>query len=243
MAPNEIFQYSLASALMDGVADGGLPLGQLLAHGDHGLGTFRHMDGEMVVLHGVVYHMTADGAVAAVDPARPDMAVQRCSPFAMLTHFQPVHTTAAVLADKADLAGLLSILLPDAHNLFLAVRVTGAFHSVTVRTVGGQRAPHEGLAAVGAHQTAHTWTAVAGTIVGFRAPAYMQGISVAGDHLHFLSEDKSRGGHLLALVADGEVTVEVAPIAKFHLELPVHDDDFNEAALAGDGEGIAKVEG
>lgn len=241
MAPNEIFQYSVVTALMDGVAEQGLPVSTLLSHGDHGLGTFRHMVGEMIILDGVLYQMKSDGSVTAVDASPQSEAV---APFAMITHFQPTHTTEAVLSDKADLLAILAFLLPEAHNLYLAIRISGVFRSVTVRTVGGQTAPHEGLADVGAHQTSRTLDEpIEGTIVGFRSPAYMQGVSVAGDHLHFISADKTRGGHLLGLASRGEVTVEVAPISKFHLELPVHDDEFNEASLDGDNAGISAVEG
>lgn len=241
MAPNEIYQYSIVTALMDGVAEHGLPVSTLLGHGDHGLGTFQHMVGEMIILDGVAYQMKSDGSVATVDAGPGSKAV---APFAMATHFRPVQTTAAVLADKADLYALVSFLLPEAHNLYLAVRVRGTFKNVTVRTVGGQSKPHEGLAEVGAHQTSTTFQeSMEGTVFGFRSPAYMQGVSVAGDHLHFISADKKKGGHLLGLASDGEVEVEVAPISKFHLELPVHDDEFNEASLEGDAAGISKVEG
>lgn len=241
MAPNELFQYSIVTALMDGVAEKGLPVSTLLQHGDHGLGTFQHLVGEMIILDGTAYQMKSDGSVTTVDVGPASTAV---APFAMATHFQPVQTTEAVLADKADLHGLLSFLLPEAHNLYLAIRVRGSFRNVTVRTVGGQSKPHEGLAEVGAHQTSKTFEeSTKGTIIGFRSPAYMQGVSVAGDHLHFITADKTRGGHILALASDGEVTVEVAPISKFHLELPVHDEEFNEASLQGDAAGISKVEG
>lgn len=238
MAPNEIFQYSLANALMDGVADKGAAISILLTHGDHGLGTFRHMQGEMIILDGLIYQLKSDGSVTAVASDTPQI-----SPFAMVTHFHPTQSTTAVLSDKADLVGILSFLLPEAHNLYLAVRITGSFKSVTVRTVGGQTKPHEGLADVGKHQTSHTLDCLQGTIIGFRSPAYMQGISIAGDHLHFISADRTKGGHLLGLISDGDVNVEVAPISKFHLELPMHDDEFNEASLAGDHAGIAAVEG
>lgn len=241
MAPNELFQYSVVNALMDGVANKGLLISTLLQHGDHGIGTFRHMVGELIIVDGVAYQMKSDGSVSSVDTSLDSCVV---APFAMATHFEPAHTATAVLADKADLFGFLSFLLPEAHNLYLAVRITGVFKSVTVRTVGGQSKPHEGLAEVGKHQTSHTFEEpMEGVIVGFRSPDYMQGVSVAGDHLHFLSKDRTRGGHLLALASEGEVNVEVAPISKFHLELPVHDEDFNEAGLKGDGAGIAAVEG
>lgn len=241
MTPNEIYQYSIITALMDGVASKGLPLPTLLSHGDHGIGTFRHMVGEMLVLDGVPYQMKSDGTVTAADASPQSDAV---APFAMVTHFQPSHVTQAVLSDKADLVSILAFLLPDAHNLYLAIRISGVFRNVTVRTVGGQAVPGEGLAHVGAHQTAQTFEEdLEGTIIGFRSPAYMQGVSTAGDHLHFITADRKRGGHLLSIASKGEVKVEVAPVAKFHLELPVHDDEFNEAPLEGDSAGIAAVEG
>ena len=34
-------------------------------------------------------------------------------------------------------------------------------------------------------------------MLGFRFPAYVEGIEVAGYHLHFISADRSRGGHVL----------------------------------------------
>lgn len=246
MAPNEIFQYSIVTALLDGVADNGLPITDLLKHGDHGLGTFRHLEGEMIVLDGVVYQMRSDGSVTEVDLSSNKQDEVAVAPFAMITHFQPTQSTQAVLSDKADLHSLVAFLLPEAHNVYLAIRIYGRFRSITVRTVGGQTKPHEGLTEVGAHQTSNTFEEdppIEGTIFGFRSPAYMQNVSVSGDHLHFISADKRKGGHLLALVSDGEVTVEVAPAYKFHLELPAHDDEFNNAPLQGDSEAIAAVEG
>lgn len=63
MPPNEIYQFSVVSALMDGVAEDGLPLSALLRHGDTGLGTFRHMQGELIILDGEVFQMLSDGTV------------------------------------------------------------------------------------------------------------------------------------------------------------------------------------
>ena len=34
-------------------------------------------------------------------------------------------------------------------------------------------------------------------MVGFRFPAYAEGIEVAGYHLHFVADDRRRGGHVL----------------------------------------------
>jgi hypothetical protein len=67
MATNEVYQFSVVSALMDGVASDGAPLSYLLKHGDTGLGTFRRMQGELIVLDGEIYQMFVDGTVK---PAR-----------------------------------------------------------------------------------------------------------------------------------------------------------------------------
>jgi acetolactate decarboxylase len=43
---------------------------------------------------------------------------------------------------------------------------------------------------------------VSGTIVGFRCPPHVKGINDTGYHLHFLSKDKTQGGHVLSFVMD-----------------------------------------
>ncbi|KAL2266722.1 hypothetical protein VTJ83DRAFT_6074 [Remersonia thermophila] len=237
MADNEIFQYSIVSALMDGVASHGTPISRVLAHGDHGLGTFRNMVGEMIVLDGEVYQMKADGTVVHV--ADPERTV---TPFATVTRFRPSVRTRAALQGKAGLAGLLARLFPAARNHFLAVRLDGVFR-LKVRTAGGQAEPREGMVSVASRQTVHALDGVKGTVVGFRCPEYVMGVNVAGDHFHFISEDRQKGGHILELETEGEVEVAAAQMSRFHLELPTEDDEFNEAELKLQAQGIKDVEG
>ncbi|KAK1763097.1 alpha-acetolactate decarboxylase [Phialemonium atrogriseum] len=242
MATNELFQYSVVSALMDGVASNGLPVSALLANGDLGLGTFRHMAGEMIVLDGRAHQMKVDGTIT---PSDPDVDV---TPFAMVTRFRPTATVRAALPSKESLAHLLDRLFPRSRNAYVAFRIDGAFRSVTVRTAEGQRFRGEGLAAVGARQVTHTFgggggAVVRGAAVGFRSPAFLQGVSVAGVHLHFIAEDGERGGHVLALETDGEVDVGAAALTRVVLELPADDEEFNAARLERDSEGIQAIEG
>jgi alpha-acetolactate decarboxylase len=57
------------------------------------------------------------------------------------------------------------------------------------------------------------------TLAGFRTPAYEQGISVAGYHLHFLNQDRRHGGHALDFALDhGEAAISTA--SELHLSLP-----------------------
>jgi len=57
------------SALMDGVASHGIPFADVLAYSDLGLGTFKNMDGEMILVDGKVYQMEASS------PARTDSRI------------------------------------------------------------------------------------------------------------------------------------------------------------------------
>ncbi|KAK4186969.1 alpha-acetolactate decarboxylase [Podospora australis] len=237
MAKNEVFQFSLISALMDGVASHGTPISRVLAHGDHGLGTFRNMVGEMIVVDGEVYQMKHDGSVIHVNPE------DTITPFATVTRFQATTKTKASVTGKKDLKELLTRLFPSSKNHFLAIRMDGVFRKINFRTAGGQCRPREGMVDVCARQAEHTFEGEKGTIVGFRCPEYVMGINVAGDHLHFISEDRQRGGHILSFETDGEVEVGISQMSNFHLELPTEDEEFNTAALAKDEKGIKAVEG
>jgi len=238
MSANELYQYSTGDALMAGVASNGIPVQDLLFHGNHGLGTFRNLVGEMIVLDGKVYQMRSDGSIHVINVA--DRSI--IAPFAMITQFRQTMSTKRAISGKPELYDTISNMLPEAHNLYLAIRVDGAFNLVTYRTVGGQSKPGEGLVEVGKHVTAHEEQNIKGTLIGFRSPKYMEGISVAGDHLHFISNDRSVGGHVLSIEADEELDIKVAPIWNVRIELP-RDADFNEAKLAVDRESLAGVEG
>lgn len=106
MAHNQMFQYSLALSLMDGVADKGLPISEYLKHGDHGLGTFRYMNGEMIVVDGKAYQMLSDGSIVDLDPNGDAI-----HPFAQITRFQPEVTARAAIPSKEELNGIVSGLV------------------------------------------------------------------------------------------------------------------------------------
>lgn len=105
MAHNELFQYSLALGLMDGIADKGLPISEFLKHGDHGLGTFRFMNGEMIVIDGKAYQMLSDGSIVDLDHAGDAI-----HPFAQITRFKPEVTAQVAVPSKEKLNDILSNL-------------------------------------------------------------------------------------------------------------------------------------
>jgi acetolactate decarboxylase len=210
--PVAVFQTSTMAALLDGIYDGEVTIAELLTHGDFGLGTFNHLDGEMVVLDGICYHLRADGsATLAADGDK--------TPFAAVLWFHPDHTIKITQSsDQAALTALLDAALPS-PNLTYAIRVIGTFARVRTRTVMAQQPPYPPLTEATAHEPVTDLEHVNGTLAGFRTPAYEEGISVAGYHLHFLTEDRDHGGHALDFGLDhGEVTMCTA--SELHLSLP-----------------------
>src|SRR5215469_10710904 len=57
----EAYQVATISSLLAGGYEGDTTVGEMLRHGDFGLGTFNGADGEMIVLDGRVYRGTTDG--------------------------------------------------------------------------------------------------------------------------------------------------------------------------------------
>ena len=100
-----------------------------------------------------------------------------------------------------------------------AVRVDGWFSYVKTRSVPRQRKPYPPLAEVVQHQPTFELYDVPGSLVGFRFPHYAQGLNVAGYHFHFITADRSTGGHVLKFrLARGELRIDRE--ADLRLELP-----------------------
>jgi alpha-acetolactate decarboxylase len=131
--------------------------------------------------------------------------------------------------------------LPPSANLFVTYRITGTFTYIKARTVKGQEYPGQPLSELGDSQFVSTYDNISGTVIGFRSPKAFQGLAVAGEHLHFISEDRKMGGHVLEISGDN-LKMGMARVKDVHIELPT-GKDFNEATLVSDDAGIKKVEG
>jgi acetolactate decarboxylase len=227
VARHLVWQTSSIDALLDGAYEGDLTVGELAAHGDLGIGTVQHLDGEMVVLDGEFYTVKADGSVRREHDATR-------TPFAVVCRFTP--DPAVALEGPLDLAALCEYIDAVAGDAaVVAVRIDGLLRDVHVRSVPRQHPPYPPLAEVTAHQIEWTLPEMRGSIVGFRFPDYAQGIDVAGYHLHVISDDRQAGGHLLGVsVVGGELLVDRS--SELHLEVPagvvVADADASDAKRA-----------
>jgi acetolactate decarboxylase len=207
-----LFQASTIGALLDGAYEGDLSFAELAEHGDLGLGTLNGLDGEMIALDGRFYRADVEGNVSEVEATA-------LTPFAVVTEFEPaIEGELGGPLDHQDLLARLDELIP-AEAASCAIRLDGRFDLVRARSVPGQSPPYRPLTEVVLEQRVFELTDVEGTMLGFRFPDYAEGIEVGGYHLHFISADRSRGGHVLASRSGG-LGAQLDPSSELHIELP-----------------------
>lgn len=220
-----IYQVSTIDALLAGVYDGEVTFGELMRHGDFGIGTFDALGGEMVAVDGRAYDVRYDGQAVPVAPTRR-------TPFAAVTFFERERQTAALsVTNLAQFAALLDSHLA-ATNQPCAVRIDGVFDYVRTRSVPPQHRPYPPLAEAARSQAVFEFRNVRGTLVGFRCPAWMKGVNVTGYHLHFLTADRRAGGHLLE-ISFKDLPVWLDTIHRLTVELP-RGGDFGAVNLDQD---------
>ena len=223
---NSITQISTIDALLAGVYDGQMSCAQLTKYGSLGIGTFDHLDGEMILLDGALYQIKSDGKVY-----RPGLSLT--TPFAAVCWFSPDETFGLESPVTYDgLKKLLDKRVPN-QNLFCGIKIHGHFKSVHTRSVPSQKKPYPPLADVTAHQPEFKAANINGTIVGFRCPPFVKGINVPGYHLHFLSDSKIFGGHLLGFEMEkGQCAVDICN--QFVLILPENQETLKSVDLSKD---------
>jgi acetolactate decarboxylase len=211
--PHVLFQASTIGALLEGAYDGDLSFDELAEHGDLGLGTLNGLDGEMIALDGRFYRADVDGAVGEV-------AGTVRTPFAVVTRFEPaVDLEIEGSLEHTELLARLDELIP-ADAATCAIRLDGRFELVRARSVPRQSPPYRSLTEVVLEQHVFELTEVEGTMLGFRFPDYAEGLEVSGYHLHFISDDRRRGGHVLASRYSGALRVRLDFSNDLHVELP-----------------------
>jgi acetolactate decarboxylase len=232
--PHVLFQASTIGALLEGAYDGDLSFAELAEHGDLGLGTLNGLDGEMIAIDGRFFRADVDGAVNEVEP-------RARTPFAVVTRFAPRidEPLGGPLDHEALLARLDELIPADAASC--ALRLDGRFELVRARSVPRQDLPYRPLTEVVSEQHVFELRDVEGTMLGFRFPGYVEGIEVAGYHLHFIAEDRGRGGHVLDS-RSGDLRARLDPSSELHVELPPGIDLADPDLAAATHAAVERVE-
>lgn len=217
-----MYQVSTFNALSQGVYDGSETFQMLAEHGDTGLGTLAALDGELIGLNGTFYQVKSDGSVVQVR----DNAT---TPFAIVTFFDTDRKVNTI--NVTSLASYLSALNGslENRNVMYVLEAHGCFSHVKTRSVPAQQKPYPVLTEAVKNQTVFDFDDIDGTIVGVWFPDYMAGVNVAGFHLHFIADDRRRGGHLLDFSATDLVTA-IDETDNFYMALP-GGGDFGRADI------------
>ncbi|NCC24357.1 MAG: acetolactate decarboxylase [Deltaproteobacteria bacterium] len=199
-------------ALMQGLYQAPTSMTSLKTHGDFGLGTFNGLDGEMIVLDGVVYRAEASGRIRPVDDAVE-------TPFACVTFFAPDTTEEPESpVNRERFWNFLRGLIPS-PNMAYAVLIRGEFDLIHARSVPAQQQGRP-LVEAARNQVEFTFTDTRGSLVGFYTPEFIKSLVVPGFHLHFLNHDHTVGGHLLHC-ALGRVEIGLMHIPEISVALPM----------------------
>lgn len=223
---NKIYQVSTLQALALGYSRAVISAGELLKEGDTGLGTFEDVNGEMIVMDGHCYRADQNGNVTVVEP-------ETGVPFAAVAKLYGEQQFA--LKDIKDIDSLRKELTRKIEEVFglnsmHIVRIDGEFEMVNARSEAPYRSHHITLKEVlGRTQKSFIYENIRGSLVGVYFPDYLDGINMPGWHLHFLSEDRSKGGHVFDVcIRDG--TAKADKISNIYINLP-EDAAFDTYAL------------
>ncbi len=230
---NAVFLSAPIAALVEGFYVENTSMAVIKQHGDFGLGTFNYLDGEMVVLDGNVYQIRSDGEVYTVKDDEQ-------SPFACVTFFSP-DTFDDIEEDHTPKGFyvLLNTLIPS-ENMLYAIRIDGSFSHVKTRAVPRSE-NYRPLVEATANQPVFDFYDVQGCLAGFYTPRFMESLNAPGYHLHFLTEDRRHGGHLIDCALK-KARISIQHVPKLDLGLPI-TLDFLTANLTRDiGKDLDKAE-
>ena len=208
---SSVWENSPSIGLVNGLFDGISTVEQIRKHGSHGVGAWHELDGEGVIIDGYFYKIHGDGTVEEMTNDA-SMAWVTISPF---TQEQTLSLPAGLTFSQ--LPDLIDGQLPQGLNTFYAIRVDGLFSYVHTRSLPKQSKPYPPLCEVTQTQPTFTFDNVRGSLIGFRSPDFIGNMGTAGWHLHFITGDRSGGGHVLEFTLAGasELSLDQHPLAKY----------------------------
>lgn len=226
---NRMYQVSTLQALALGYSRTVIRVEELLREGDTGLGTFEDVNGEMIVMEGQCYRADQNGAVSAVSPetgvsfaAVAKLSGDQRFPLRDLPDIEAIRTELTRRIDERF-----------SLNSMHVVRIDGLFETVDARSEAPYRSHHITLKEVLSQtQKAFLYENIRGSLVGVYFPDYMDGINMPGWHLHFLSEDRTKGGHVFN-VSLREGVARVDKLTGIVIDLP-KEAAFDTYALKQD---------
>lgn len=210
----KMIQASTLNALMLGNFDCTTSVDSFLKEADTGIGTYTGLDGEAIFENGVAYRATADGNVTVMSP-EDGVAFGTVAKFDTTVPVEKLENISSIEVLKEKLAPYVE----KNPNIFYMLKATGTFGKMHVRSCYACEKPYPTLSEAASHQKEFQYQNVSGSVIAIYCPPYVEGINLPGWHFHFLSQDKTTGGHILGLQADS-LSLQLNPILDWELLLP-----------------------
>lgn len=193
------------SDLARGDYEGFYAITNLLRYGDHGLGTYSGLDGEMIIHSGIIYRANASCSLA---PA----SVSNQTPYAVITFFSPDRMFDVEKMDQPLFKRALDMRRKQSR-VPQAIQVQGLYKSLTIRSVPKQEPPWKPLdVALKEGAPEKVLTNVNGVMVGYYYPEYLSPLHPSGYHLHFIDDSRQIGGHVLDFqIAHARISIDSSP--------------------------------
>ena len=210
---NKLYQFGIADAFVNGLYNAKLPLKDLKANGDFGVGAPGMLDGEITIYKGKVYQTKSTG-VTAVAADSVNTALAFVTFFKADTVFSINKTI-----NQLELYKLLDTYMTNKNGMY-AIRVTGDFVQMKTRAFPPvSKEPYPALATIMDQMKTFELNKTKGVLIGYRIPPYLAGVNIAGYHFHYLNDALNAGGHALNFTLTN-VKVEIANLTEFRLEVP-----------------------
>ena len=213
---NRMYQVSTLQALAMGYTRSVITVSELLKHGDTGLGTFTDVNGEMILLDGHCYQADVNGSISEISEGTG-------VPFAAVA-FQE-RERLVTLTNGLDIDGLkaeLNIRIEEKFGLnsLHMVRVDGYFEEIHARSEVPYRSQHVTLKNIlEKTQKDFCFRELPCTLVCVYFPDYMDTINAPGWHIHFISKDRTVGGHVFQFrMVHGEALID--KIQNLEIQIP-----------------------
>jgi len=129
---NEFYHYSIWAALVNKIYDGSLTVKEAKTHGDTGIGTYNGVDGELVMIDGVLYQVPSSGKVIV---ATDSMLI----PYLNTTFFDK--EISYELNDRMNYDSLRKIIQRHfpSRNFFYAFKIHGEFDTLKLGSMQKQK--------------------------------------------------------------------------------------------------------
>lgn len=220
---DEFYHYSIWAALVNKIYDGNLTVREAKTHGDTGLGTYNGVDGELIMIDDVLYQVPSSGEVKIAGDATH-------IPFLNATFFHKEFSFE--ISNRVNYDSLRKEIHQHfpSPNYFYAFKIHGKFDTLKLGSMQKQEKPYpKTLDSLMPDRPKFNHTNISGTMVGFYCPDFMGDINVAGFHLHFLSDDKKSGGHVMEFTGKN-FNVQMDKLTSYRFVLP-ETEEYNKANL------------